>query len=106
MNNLKVYTVYDSKAECYMQPFFMMNKGTALRAWQNTVNDQSTEFNRHPEDYTLFEIGEFDQEKGIVIPHEAKISLGTALEFKKEMPPNMADIRQAMQQKRMEDATQ
>lgn len=79
----KVYTVYDSKTEAYLKPFFMRTKGEAIRAFQDTVNDESSQFWKHPEDYTLFEIGEYDELSARMMPNEALIPLGTALEHKK-----------------------
>lgn len=81
---LKVFCVRDQKTEAYMQPFFMKTKGEAIRAWSDTVSDKQTQFNKHPEDFTLFEIGEYNDDNGILIPHQALVSLGNALEFKKE----------------------
>lgn len=80
----KVYTVYDSKVEAYMTPFFMRGKGEALRAWASTVNDSQTQFCKHPSDFTLFEIGEYDDTMGVIKMYEAKISLGLALDYKEK----------------------
>lgn len=79
---LKMYSVYDCKAEAYHQPFYMRSKGEALRSWQQAVNDENTTFCKFPGDFTLFEIGEFDECTCKISMYEAKISLGTALEFK------------------------
>lgn len=87
---LKIFTVYDSKLEAYMTPFFMQKKGEALRAWHSTVNDASTSFAKYPGDYTLFEIGEFDDETGNFTSHESKINLGTALEHRAPEIPHYA----------------
>lgn len=79
---LKVYTVYDSKVEAYLPPFFMKNKGEVLRAWETTVNDPQSNMCKFPADFTLFEIGEFDDQSGVVSMYEAKVSYGLALEYK------------------------
>ena len=79
----KIYTVYDSKLEAYMQPFFMQSKGQAVRAFTDSVNDPSTQFNKHPEDFTLFELGEYDDSTGKVSNLPTPNSLGVALEYKK-----------------------
>lgn len=81
---LKVFTIYDSKLEAFMQPFFMQSKGAAIRAFTDTVNDRSTQFNKHPSDFTLFEIGEYDDQKGNLANYTSKNSLGLAVEFIKE----------------------
>lgn len=59
---LAMFTVFDAKASAYMQPFFSRNTATAIRSFEVACNDESHEFNLHAFDYTLFEIGEFDQE--------------------------------------------
>lgn len=80
---LKMYTVYDSKVNAYLQPFFMKSNGEALRAWEESCNDNKTSFYKYPQDFTLFEIGIWDDSTGSTALHDAKFSLGTALEFKR-----------------------
>lgn len=77
---IKMFTVYDSKAEAYMQPFFMQSVGAALRAFSDTVNDPSHAFSKHPEDYILFELGTYDDATAS-IQQNAPRSLGVAIEF-------------------------
>lgn len=79
---IKIFTVFDSKVEAFLRPFFMQSKGEALRAFADTVNDKNTQLNRHPEDYTLFELGEYDDSNATFKILDAKISLGNAIEFK------------------------
>jgi hypothetical protein len=78
----KVFSVYDCKAEAYLQPFFMMSKGEAVRGFSDLANDSSTSFYKHPEDYTLFEIGEYCTASGVLVPLDAHISIGKAIEYK------------------------
>lgn len=82
----KMFAVHDSKAEAYLSPFTMRSKGEALRAFENTVNDPNTGFYKHPADYTLFEIAEYDELKGELYPHEIKQSIANAIELKKTGP--------------------
>lgn len=86
---IHIYSVYDSKTEVYGQPNFMLNKGTALRAWQDAANDPQSTISKHPADFTMFEIGYWDDDTGTIVMHPAKISLGTALEFIKPNPINL-----------------
>ena len=90
---MKMFSVYDSKAESFDRPFFLRTKGEALRGWIDVVNDPSTQFNKHSADFTLFELGEFDQTTGHVMLHEAKISLGTALEHKRQQTTTMEVVQ-------------
>ena len=77
----KVYAVYDSKVEAYMTPFNMTTRGQAVRAWQEVVNEPQSQFNKHPGDFTLFEVAEYCDIKGMYLSYDAKINIGTALEY-------------------------
>nr|QJB19603.1 MAG: nonstructural protein [Microvirus sp.] len=77
---MKIFTVFDSKAEAYMQPFFMQSKGAAIRAYADLANDSNHTFGKHPEDYTLFEIGSYDEATAAIVSYSTPISLGVAVE--------------------------
>lgn len=83
---MKIFSVYDSKANAYMQPFFSPTAGTALRAFETIANEEGHEFCKHAADYTLFEIGEWDEFDGQLIQLEAKVNLGLAIELKRLVP--------------------
>lgn len=85
-----IYSVYDSKAEAYMQPFFMQTRGAALRAFSDAVDDSNSVLSKHPEDYTLFEIGEFSDSDGTLTPLIPAVTLGKALDFVR--PSNITPI--------------
>lgn len=78
---LKVFTVYDSKAETYAQPFFSSTTGQAIRSFQDAVEQPDHIFNKHAADFTLFEIGVYDDATGALHSLEAKVNLGTALDY-------------------------
>lgn len=85
---LKIFTVYDSAVEAYLQPFYLVNKGEALRSFADTVNDTQSKINHHAHDFTLFEIGEWDNSNAQISLYETKISLGSANEFLKNNNSN------------------
>ena len=76
-----VFTVYDQKAEAYLQPFFMAGRGEAIRAFADLVNEPGHMFNKHPEDFTLFLLGSYDEGKGTFDCNKSPASLGTAIEW-------------------------
>ena len=78
----KIFTVYDSKAEAYLQPFFLDTVGMAIRAVSDCVNDVNHNFCRHAEDYTLFELGSYVESKGVFELHASPVSIGKLQEFK------------------------
>ena len=77
---LKLFACHDSKAGAFMQPFFFQATGQAIRAFSDTVNDPKTQLNRHPADFTLFELGTFDDQTGEVETIKP-LNLGVALSF-------------------------
>jgi len=81
---MKMYTVYDSKAEAYLNPFVLRSKGEAIRSFQTEANKPDSNLNRYSEDYTLFEIGTFDTDTGIVTSNKIHTALGKAIEFRKD----------------------
>jgi len=76
----KIYTIYDEKSEAYLQPFFLDTNGQAVRAVVDCLSDPNHNFARHTSDYTLFYIGEFDDQDATITVN--KHSLGNLVEFK------------------------
>ena len=76
-----VFSIYDSKAEAYLPPFILPKQAQAKRAFADCVNSDSHQFGQNPADYTLFELGNFNDEDGQHLLHRANISLGNGLEF-------------------------
>lgn len=80
---LKMFSVYDSKAECYMAPFYFHALGQAVRAFGDTVNDPQSSMCKHPGDYTLFCVADFDDQTGMV-SNLNHVNLGKAIELKRK----------------------
>lgn len=82
---LKIFSVYDSKVEAYLPPHTLRSTGEALRVFAELSNNPEVEFCKHPGDYTLFELGEWDETTGLIALYEAKRNLGLARDFKKDV---------------------
>ena len=78
--NQSIYSIYDSKMTAYNTPFFSHNNQTALRSFEEAVNDENTTINKHPDDYSLWHIGYFNEDSGEIIP-EKPHNLGLAREY-------------------------
>lgn len=81
---MKIYSIYDSKSESYGQPIYLKAKGEALRSFVDEANRTDSLICQHPKDFTLFELGEWDQSTAKFEIHKTPISMGVAIEFKKE----------------------
>lgn len=78
---MKVFTVYDSKAEGYMNPFYVKSRGEAIRSFTEIANDKSHQIGKYPADFTLFELGEWDENTSKFTLHSTPTSIGLALDF-------------------------
>lgn len=65
---ISLYTIYDSKAGSYLPPFTSVNHATALRSFESAIQQEDHDFNRHAEDYSLWSLGDFDQDKAELKP--------------------------------------
>lgn len=77
---VKMFAVFDNKADLYMTPFFFPANGQAIRAFSDLANDSNTVVGRHPEDYKLVVLGEFDDGNAEFYP-SGVVSLGFASDF-------------------------
>ncbi|WNK13517.1 MAG: nonstructural protein [Microvirus sp.] len=80
------FTMYDSVARVYTPPFFMASAAVAIRAFALAANTPDSKVGLSTSDFTLFEIGVFDDETGAMEPIGAMINHGLAASFKKEIP--------------------
>lgn len=61
----KLFTLFDSKSETYTPPQLHKTKAEAIRSFAGAVNaPQGGIIASHPSDFTLFEIGTWDDENG------------------------------------------
>jgi len=92
---LKVYSIYDKAAKAYNTPFFMHNKALAIRAFEDNVNAQEeNNISKHPEQFSLFCLGEYDDSKAQFQLLEQPELEATALELVK--PTQETDLLKAI----------
>lgn len=77
----KVYAVFDSKVSAYMNFFQAQSDGQAIRSFTKAAIEEGHDFNQFPGDYTLFRLGTWYPDKGVIEMEEARVNLGTALTF-------------------------
>lgn len=78
---MKMISVYDSQLGIWSNPQVTLNKGSGTRAWTEAVNDEQSPYSKHPQYFTAFLIGDWDEQTGQFTQH-APDSIGTAVEFK------------------------
>jgi len=93
----KIFTVHDGVADAYLTPFFLPNTPMAVRAICDCLSDTNHAFGKNPQDYTLFEIGTFNDataEIEYITPYE---SLGNGLDLKKMLTNVLEEKQDAAQ---------
>lgn len=82
----RIISVRDGKAGIYMKPSISLHLGSVMRDWETVVNAHDSIFGKFPEDFTLFELGTFDDETGHIVCHSPPTQLSTAREVQKSAP--------------------
>lgn len=62
----RMYTVYDSVADHYSDPFYARSDDEAKRIVHDAAKDERSYFYQHPNDYFVYCVGAFDSDTGEV----------------------------------------
>lgn len=91
MPKLQVFSVRDTKSDSFGRPFFLPSIGTAIRAFGDHLNSkEDTEMRKHPGDFNLYHLGDFDDETGVFqnLGHPKQVAIGSDL----VIPSSQADL--------------
>lgn len=61
---MRLYSIYDDKAEQFSPPQVYLNDMLALRSFQGIVNDDKMLIKKYPEDFSLYYIGNIGDTDG------------------------------------------
>ncbi len=75
------FAVFDSAAKRFLEPFAAETAEVAIRVFSQACKSEGHQFARYPADYTLFEVGAFEAESGMLMPLETPHNLGLAISF-------------------------
>lgn len=76
-----VYAIYDSTAEVFMRPMYMVNDAAAIRGFINAMLNPQTEMFSDPGDFTLFKVEHWDDVEGKFSGEEFQQNLGNGLKL-------------------------
>lgn len=77
---MNIYSIYDTASGLYSRPFFCQSDQEALRSFSDISTDAEHPIGKHPEDYSLFRIGIFNDSNGN-LQNEDNDNLAQALEL-------------------------
>lgn len=78
---IRCYSIYDRKALQYHPPFHAAADGAAARMVADLVADPNTTIGRHPGDYVLYYVGDYDDQTGAMIPAKVLVHVVDAMSF-------------------------
>lgn len=65
---MKIVAVRDRAIDSFGTPFFVHTTGQAMRSFTDEMNREDSVMGAHPEDYDLYEIGEYFESTGEILP--------------------------------------
>lgn len=73
---LLIYSIKDRAAQAFGRPMFFQSPGVAMRSFVDEVNRSETptdpnQMNIHPDDFEMYELGEYDDSDGSIVVHKA-----------------------------------
>lgn len=78
----KIFSILDSKSEVYSRPMYAATTEAGKRLMHQAVNAENSNYGGlYAADYTLFEIGVWDDNAGTAEMHKAQINLGNAATY-------------------------
>lgn len=88
-----MYALYDSAINAFMTPFFVVNDGAAIRSISDAVNsEQENNLKNHPEQFTLFRLGEYNDKNATVEMEQAPKQVAAAVELINDNKPRYSNI--------------
>ncbi len=75
-----LYAIYDTACGVYTKMVFAQADGMVTREFQDLVNDAESAIGQHPEDYSIFRLGNFNDLTGLIV-NEDNECLATGLEM-------------------------
>ncbi len=76
---VELFAVFDAAAKRFIDPFCGPTLEYAIRGFREVCETDGHQFQKYPEDYSLFHVGSFDSELGALTPLEGhKIAMASS----------------------------
>lgn len=81
----KVFLLKDEKSNSYGFPIARETRGLFIRDIQEALTEGRATFAKHPQDFSVFEVGEYDPQTGNIHTYETKNCLGLVQDFRSSL---------------------
>lgn len=79
---LQVMAVYDQKARAFLMPFYVSHVDVGVRSFGQAANTPGHQVCAHPEDFSLWHLGRFNDDNATFEFTTPYANLGLAAQFK------------------------
>jgi len=80
---MQVFAVFDHKINKYLTPFFQPSNGAAIRLFADECGKGDTLLSNHPGDFSLHNLGEYNDDTGAIVSAVPPTLLGYGSEYAK-----------------------
>jgi hypothetical protein len=94
----QIFSIYDEKSEAYNTPFFQNHINQAIRSFSDLSKDPKTTISRHPQDFSLYHIGEYDDVNSSIQSFNEPKFLARATEFNNTITPTEVGANENLNQ--------
>jgi len=70
---MRLFAIRDEKAKAFTALVTDRNSAQAERNFKTAVKNPETDYAKYPEDFTLYEMGTYDQDTGQITPHSSPL---------------------------------
>jgi len=94
MSKKIIFGIFDAPAGCYRSLFPGLSVGEATRGFSDLANNSDTDVGRHPNDFALYKLGEWDDASGILtaLPRPEVIITAAALRVAPVVSPDLTQL--------------
>ena len=78
---MKLISVKDTKADAYLNPVVVRTTAEGLRMFEAQTNDKSTMSHKHPSDFILCELADWDEISGTISTYDSPKILAVGTDF-------------------------
>lgn len=93
---LKMFSVFDTKMAVFANPFYDQREESAIRSFSDAVNDPNPNnmWNKHPEDFSLYMIGEFDNDTGEIDLYKPQnlVTASALMSLRRDLPSKISEV--------------
>ena len=87
-----LFSVLDIKSQTFLPPIGFNHKGLALRWFEDLSRDEKSFIHKHPEDYRLFQVGDYDDQSGYLTSLGLPDFLISAIDFFPKSKPVHVEV--------------